>query len=81
MPVVIGPATLYLGDALSVLPQLSGIDALITDPPYSSGGQFRSDRAQDTRTKYVQSNSTSQRLPDFSGDNWDQRAFAYWTTL
>lgn len=32
-PVVIGPATLYNADALAVLPQLSGLDALLTDPP------------------------------------------------
>jgi site-specific DNA-methyltransferase (adenine-specific) len=80
-PVVIGPATLYNADALAVLPQLSGLDALLCDPPYSSGGQFRSDRAQDTRAKYVQTGSSSQALPDFSGDNRDQRAFAYWTSL
>lgn len=73
-PVVIGSATLYNADALAVLPQLSGLDALLTDPPYSSGGQFRSDRMQDTRTKYVQTGSSSRALPDFSGDNRDQRA-------
>jgi DNA modification methylase len=33
-PVVIGNATLYLGDCLEILPALSGIDAVITDPPY-----------------------------------------------
>jgi site-specific DNA-methyltransferase (adenine-specific) len=33
-PVVIGNATLYLGDCLSILPTINGIDALITDPPY-----------------------------------------------
>lgn len=30
--------TLYLGDSLSILPTLDRIDALVTDPPYSSGG-------------------------------------------
>ncbi len=33
-PVVIGGATLYLGDCLDVWPQLIGADAVITDPPY-----------------------------------------------
>lgn len=80
-PVTIGPATLYNADALAVLPQLSDLDEWLTDPPYSSGGQFRSDRAQDTRNKYVQTGSSSQQLPDFSGDNRDQRAFAYRTAL
>ena len=30
----IGDATLYLGDCLEVLPTLSGVDAVVTDPPY-----------------------------------------------
>jgi site-specific DNA-methyltransferase (adenine-specific) len=34
-PVVIGHATLYRGDCWDVLPQLEGINAVITDPPYS----------------------------------------------
>lgn len=39
--VVIGNATLYLGDCLDLLadPAVSaGVDVMITDPPYSSGG-------------------------------------------
>jgi site-specific DNA-methyltransferase (adenine-specific) len=31
---VIGDATLYLGDCREVLPGLSGVDAVVTDPPY-----------------------------------------------
>jgi DNA modification methylase len=30
----IGDATLYLGDCLEILPTLSGVDAVVTDPPY-----------------------------------------------
>jgi site-specific DNA-methyltransferase (adenine-specific) len=33
-PVVIGPCTLYLGDCREILPTLSGVDAVVTDPPY-----------------------------------------------
>lgn len=33
-PTVIGPCTLYCADCLEVLPTLTGVDALITDPPY-----------------------------------------------
>jgi DNA modification methylase len=33
-PVVIGNATLYLGDCLEILPTLGKVDAVITDPPY-----------------------------------------------
>ncbi len=77
----IGDATLYLGDCLDVLPALEKVQAVITDPPYSSGGQFRGDRAQDTRTKYVQSDSANKALPEFSGDTRDQRSFHFWSAL
>lgn len=33
-PVVIGNATLYLGDCMEILPTLQKVDAVITDPPY-----------------------------------------------
>jgi site-specific DNA-methyltransferase (adenine-specific) len=32
--VVIGDATLYLGDCMEILPTLDKVDAVITDPPY-----------------------------------------------
>lgn len=34
-PVIIGDATLYLGDCMEILPTLPKVDAVITDPPYS----------------------------------------------
>lgn len=34
----IGNATLYLGDALDILPKVDKCHAVVTDPPYSSGG-------------------------------------------
>jgi DNA modification methylase len=37
-PVIIGRATLYLGDCRDILPTLPKVDAVVTDPPYSSGG-------------------------------------------
>jgi DNA modification methylase len=33
-PVVIGDATLYLGDCRDILPTLGKVDAVVTDPPY-----------------------------------------------
>jgi site-specific DNA-methyltransferase (adenine-specific) len=70
------------GNSLEMLKSLpsSCVDAIVTDPPYSSGGQFRGDRMQDTSTKYVQTGTQIQR-PDFAGDNRDQRAFEYWCVL
>lgn len=48
-PVIIGPATLYLGDAYQIRPTLGFMDADVMDPPYvikaSGGGQFRKTRA------------------------------------
>lgn len=33
-PVVIGNATLYLGDCRAILPLIGSVDAVVTDPPY-----------------------------------------------
>lgn len=35
--VIIGDATLYLGDCMDILPTLDKVDAVITDPPYGIG--------------------------------------------
>ena len=72
---------IYHGDALDVLPNLSGLAGIVTDPPYSSGGAFRSDRTRTTLEKYVSSSSNQERLDDFTGDNRDQRSFLAWATL
>jgi site-specific DNA-methyltransferase (adenine-specific) len=40
----IGDATLYLGDCLEILPTLGKVDAVVTDPPYSSGARTDSER-------------------------------------
>ena len=80
----IGDATLYLGDSLAVLGAMSegDVDAVITDPPYSSGGAFRGDRAMDTKTKYLSSGSGNvEKTQDFGGDNRDQRSFHFWSSL
>lgn len=77
--------TLYHGDALAVLASLptGSVDAIVTDPPYSSGGMMRGDRAGgSTVTKYVTTQNTKRdELTDFSGDNRDQRAYSYWAAL
>ena len=36
-PVIIGNATLYMGDCMDILPTLDKVDAVITDPPYGLG--------------------------------------------
>ena len=74
--------TIYHGDCFDVLHDLSGIGAVVTDPPYSSGGAFRGDRMSTTLKKYVSSDAEAQRTGiGFTGDNRDQRAFLAWCTL
>ena len=74
-------ATIYGGDALAMLAALpsGSVDAVITDPPYSSGGMVRSDRAGATGSKYMRGEVHTQA--DFSGDSRDQRAYEYWSAL
>lgn len=72
-----------MGDCLSFIDTLpdNSIDAVITDPPYSSGGAFRSDRNQKTEVKYQHTAETFRSYASFSGDNRDQRSFEKWCTL
>lgn len=58
----------------------ASVDALITDPPYSSGGMTRSDRTQAPDNKYCQNGETLGRAT-FTGDNRDGRAWHYWMSL
>lgn len=76
------PYQLHHGDALAVLRTLASdsVDAVIVDPPYSSGGATRSDRNQTPNKKYTQGGTVTLR-PEFSGDNRDSRSYAYWTQL
>ena len=39
-PVIIGNATLYLGDCRDILPTLGKVDAVVTDPPYGLGDKL-----------------------------------------
>lgn len=72
--------TIVQGDALTLLRETppNSVDAIITDPPYSSGGQYRGDRAAGSRDKYL---TEGKHLPMFSGDNRDQRGFLTWMTM
>lgn len=79
--------TLHLGDCLDFMRNLpdGSVDAVITDPPYSSGGAFRSDKNKDTASKYIgggySEDSDSFNRPEFSGDNKDQRAYLHWCAI
>ena len=73
---------LHQADALEFLEQLpaESAAAIITDPPYSSGGLFTTERKADPVDKYCQ-NSNARGRRTFSGDSRDQRSFAFWCTL
>lgn len=78
--VSIGRSELFRGDCLAVLPQLNGFfDAVVTDPPYSSGGQSKGERSRSTGAKYL--NSGAVIYPDFVGDSKDQRSYLHWSAL
>lgn len=75
--------TIHQGDSLAILRTIPGetVDAIICDPPYSSGGMFRGDRTKGTGEKYVHGANGIEGRADFMGDNRDQRSFAYWCAL
>ena len=72
-----GSVRIYHGDCLEIMAELEGVAAVVTDPPYSSGGAFRGDRMRSTVEKYVNSSTAAYR-PEFAGDSRDQRSFLLW---
>ncbi|MGV7197650.1 DNA-methyltransferase [Xanthomonas axonopodis] len=70
---------LLQGDALTILPTLeaNSFDALITDPPYASGGLTAAARARPPSTKYCRDGGHA----DFVGDERDQRSHLRWMHL
>lgn len=68
---------LYNGDCFDILPAIepNSIDAIVTDPPYSSGGLHMGAR-QAPSSKYFTNKST--KLPLFAGDSKDQRSWTAW---
>lgn len=85
-----GAVTIYHGEALNLLTEMEpqDIGAIIADPPYSSGGMFRSDRQLDPSNKYrgFSHSPTETRKPaaeagSFAGDSRDQRGYLVWCSL
>lgn len=52
-PVIIGNATLYLGDCREILPTLPKVDAVITDPPYGQAYKVNTFHKGGTRDNAV----------------------------
>ena len=74
--------TLYQGDSLAILADLPShsVDAVLTDPPYSSGGASLSAKQADPANKY-QNSGVKRSYPPMLGDAKDQRSWTMWCTL
>lgn len=68
------------GDSLQILRQFepNSFDAIITDPPYASGGSSQTTKNRSTNEKYS-SMSKDKALPDFDSDQMDQLSWMFWT--
>lgn len=66
------------GDVLQMIKSFKpgSFDAVITDPPYSSGGSTKAEKVKATTEKY---SSSKNPPPAFDGDAKDQRSWTRWT--
>lgn len=73
---------LFQGDSLDLLREMDSgrIDAVITDPPYSSGGFTHAARSAPPESKYVQGGQ-KKRWPTFLGDNKDAWSWLLWCSV
>lgn len=62
-PVIIGNATLYLGDCRDILPTLGKVDAVVTDPPYGIGEAAGKAKTRGKLAKAI----------DYGDDDWDDQ--------
>ena len=71
--------TILHGDMLNIIQSFEpGVfDAVITDPPYASGGSRPHEKNRTTNQKYS-SMEKENALPDFDGDQKDQRSWTNW---
>ena len=74
--------TLYQGDAWQVLRSLpsGSVDAVITDPPYSTGAATLAGKQAAPAVKYQQTGTVKQ-YPEMLGDGKDQRSFLAWAIM
>lgn len=71
------------GNALELLKEIEdkSVDAVITDPPYCSGGQTAGERSKSPAEKYEHSSNKVVHRIDFAGDTMDQRSWIHWCSL
>ena len=67
------------GDCLPFMKAMpdASFDAVITDPPYASGGLTTADRKASPVRKYI----SRDRHPSFDSDTRDQRSHFMWSVL
>ena len=72
--------TILHGDVMHIVPRMTRaiFDAVITDPPYASGGASQTAKNRSTTEKYS-SLRGGKALPDFDSDQMDQRSWTRWT--
>ena len=72
--------TILHGDVMHIVPHMTKavFDAVITDPPYASGGASQTAKNRSTTEKYS-SLRGGKALPDFDSDQMDQRSWTRWT--
>jgi site-specific DNA-methyltransferase (adenine-specific) len=73
----IGPCELYLGDCLDIIPALGMVDAVVTDPPYSSGGRQQA-AARNIFAKSVKVSADTRVEDWFLGDNMGSDTYVRW---
>ena len=71
--------TMIQGDCLPFMKAMpdASFDAVITDPPYASGGLTTADRKASPVRKYI----SRDRHPSFDSDTRDQRSHFMWSVL
>lgn len=71
--------TMLHGDTIQIVQHFEpgAFDAVITDPPYASGGATAAEKSRTTNQKYS-SMDQDKALPDFDGDQKDQRSWTRW---
>jgi hypothetical protein len=74
---------LALGDCVPWLRSLprGSVDALVTDPPYSSGGAFRGDRVKGSANGKYLDDADANAYPEFAGDARDQLSWIAWCSI
>lgn len=71
---------LFQGDAVRIMRQFdpNTFDAIITDPPYSSGGSSLTDKLKAPAEKYT--NKKTSNFANFEGETMDQRTWTLFMT-